>query len=58
MKAALLVHSLEGHGLRTLAFLNGKLRPFRIAGEHLVLTNVVAASAQGRERLAGLGALG
>jgi FkbM family methyltransferase len=53
-----LVHSLESHGLRTLAFLDGKLRPFRIAGEHLVLTNVVASSARGRERLQRLGAFG
>ena len=46
-----LVESLETHGLRTLAILDGELRPFRIAGEHLVLTNVVAASARARERL-------
>jgi FkbM family methyltransferase len=52
-----LVESLESHGLRTLAILDGELRPFRIAGEHLVLTNVVAASARARERLSGLGAL-
>jgi FkbM family methyltransferase len=55
--ANVLVESLETHGLRTLAILDGELRPFRIAGEHLVLTNVVAASARARERLRGLGAL-
>jgi FkbM family methyltransferase len=56
-RAHRLVHLLERHGLRTLAILDGELRPFRIAGEHLVLTNVVAVSARARERLRRLGAL-
>ena len=55
--ASALVHFIESHGLRTHAFLHGELRPFRVAGEHLVLTNVVAASARGRERLRQLKAL-
>jgi FkbM family methyltransferase len=56
-RAHALVHLLETHGLWTLAILDGELRPFRIAGEHLVLTNVVAVSPRARERLRSLGAL-
>jgi hypothetical protein len=46
---------LERAGLRPHTLENGVLRPFRVAGRHLELTNVFAASAAARERLSALG---
>jgi FkbM family methyltransferase len=54
-RAHTVIDILERSGLRTYALDGGALRPFRVAGEHRSLTNVVAASAAARERLRRLG---
>ena len=52
-----LLDLLEQQGLWTYAIEGTRLRPTRLAGQQLALTNVIAASAQARGRLRRLGLL-
>jgi FkbM family methyltransferase len=42
---------LEHHGVRPHVFDSGRLRPFRVAGKHRVLSNVIGLSASARARI-------
>jgi FkbM family methyltransferase len=50
-RAHVLLDRLEQLGLWTYAIEGAHLRPFRVAGPQLALTNVIAASAKARDRL-------
>jgi FkbM family methyltransferase len=56
-RAHRLIELLERHGLRTHRIEDGRLEPFRVAGDQTTLANVVAASAGARKRLGELGRL-